>query len=239
MYSSQNKLDEAIRCIKETLRINKLCLGDSHSEVANNLTMLAKLLTRQGEHLEAEKYLRHAVQITRALDGPKSPGLANVLRAFAKVLSEIGKTEESKACINESLQILQKGDPLLVENGTEEEKADQGVADSLIQLAMLEKSQRNYEKALKLFQDVLEIQNIIDQLDLPGLAATHFSIGEILRHLGRFEESLASFKQALEIRRRVLSKEDRLLPHTMNSIAIVLADLVSVSVKRLVLYDHL
>ena len=47
VYRERGEIKQAIKCIKEALRINKLCLGDCHAEVAGNLSSLSNLLAKQ------------------------------------------------------------------------------------------------------------------------------------------------------------------------------------------------
>jgi tetratricopeptide (TPR) repeat protein/predicted Ser/Thr protein kinase len=115
---------------------------------------------------------------------------------------------------------------------------DLAVAESLVQLALIERSQYHHEDAVPYLRQALEIQRKHLGDEVPAVAGTKSILGASLGYLGELEEADTLTRESLETLKRTLGEND---PKTLMSEmdrAIVLRQIGKTSEARVV-YERL
>lgn len=184
-------------------------LGEDDPRVANELVDFGLLLYRLRGAEPAYPLLERAVAIRREKLGAEHPSLAQSLTAFGMALVGLGKKDEAEACFGEAISINEK------RLGSDHP----ALANALNDLGLIKTSKREFEESVELHHRALRI--------LEGkFGRDHLQVAITLEHLGRLyqvwhfsygEKAKDYYRQALEIRRRVLGDshpnlESALLP---------------------------
>jgi tetratricopeptide (TPR) repeat protein len=183
--------DEARKAYEHALELHLEIFGEEHPETARTLGNLGSLLSAEGNHAEAESYLRRASASFEAVLGEQHPLVAVVVGNLGQNLGMQGRNREAIPLFERSLAIRQANfepdHPLVA-------KSHYNLAFTLYYL-------HEYERALEHFERGYELasRNLgPDDKQPPAswlvfLALTH-------AQLGRHEEAVPWFEQALQAR---------------------------------------
>ncbi|MBI4671191.1 MAG: tetratricopeptide repeat protein [Chloroflexi bacterium] len=165
------------------------------------LTELGAIAFRQGELVEAHKYLQEGLALHRAEQNVH--GTADTLRWLGQIASALdGDHQASERMYRESLALYRRvGDP-------------RGIAASLNTLSNAVGDLGEYDEARRLLQESVAAYQVLG--DRYGVAMALNNLGVTARSQGKFHEAWQCFQESLVLRREV---GDRF------AIALVLANL--------------
>lgn len=197
----QGKLEDSLKTYQQSLDLNRR-LGIA-SGLAQTLRSVAEILIIQNRFAEALPYfLESADTFYRLGDLPAS----------ASMRSKVAEIQESRKNYEEALAAWAEVRRLEEHNGDAT-----GEIDALEGLARVHKCTSEPEKALSNYSEALQIAREKDPGRISGLLN---SLGIVLWSLGRYEEAVQCYREALEIFRK-----DEDLVHAglmLNSIGVTL-----------------
>jgi tetratricopeptide (TPR) repeat protein len=161
-------------------------------DIAGDLLWFGIALIEAGRVEEAEARLTRALRIREAADGPESRLVAEVLFALACVVLEAGRADEAEQVCRRAIAIVGADGP------REDETA---YANSI--LARIYVRTNRAAEALDLAQKSADWRRAHASRD--ALASSLYVLGEAQRSVGAASEALASHREALVLRERVLS----------------------------------
>ena len=159
LYYSQGAYAKAEPLFLRALAIRKKALGPDHPDTATSLNNLAALYSSQGAYAKAEPFYLRALAIREKALGPNHPDTAGSLNNLAELYRSQGANAKAELFNFRALAIWKKA---LGPNHPY-------TATSLSNLAQLYWSQGAYAKAEPLLRDVIGIQSLFLQGQLPLL----------------------------------------------------------------------
>lgn len=186
---------EARDCLQRALKTQEKQTGPNHPDVAVVLSKLASLLRSQADYDSAEPLLRRAVEINEKAFGKNSLDLARDVRGLASVLEGKGEPKKALALYEQAEQIIRS---ILQQCQSAADDTSDKNTNAEEQLA----------KKVKLELELADVLN--DQSAI---------LQQGLNDLPRAGETLA---QALEIRQRLLGRDDFEVAELLNNQATLL-----------------
>ena len=174
-------------------------LGSEHPDVATSLNRLAKCLTANGDHGEAERFLHEALAIYRKTMGEEHPHVTTGLNNLAVLLTTVGDLDGAESLYREALALSRKALGL--------EHPD--VALRLSNLGVLLIQLGDYDGAESLYREALTISRKALRPDHPDLAYDLNGLGMLLIAQGKYEEAEPFLREALNIWRETLGPDHR------------------------------
>jgi serine/threonine protein kinase len=191
------KFGEAEALLRSCLEEQRRILGRGHPDVAETVQTLAAAIHYQGRCGEAEALSREALALVRSYYGPRHRRVATSLHNLGTDLVCQNRYPEAIALFNQSLEIRRQ-------NGEDDALAGR----TLLLLAELHRSQKNYPQALDFGHRALEN---LEKTRGPGHAEVAWPLYEIGRSYleqNRFEEAEPHLRRSLEIRLRWLAPDN-------------------------------
>lgn len=179
---------EAALEILQAVALDAGRVGDDETAAKASTALVSVLGGRLARTEEAVTWALHAdVAIDRARLGPRwKMRLQTVLGVGYNVARKFEKASEA---FEQALSFASDGDT--------DDKLDH--AQALAELANLQQSRANYEEALVLHRQALELTREANGPDHPRVGALFDNIGNALSALGRLEEAESFHKRALEV----------------------------------------
>jgi serine/threonine-protein kinase len=103
----QREFATALDALTESLRINRLALGDDHPFVANDLFSIGTLRMRLGDFPGAIEPLREALKVIEAAKGPSVMQTAIMRRAYGEALAGVGDPKAAESEMQRALATLE------------------------------------------------------------------------------------------------------------------------------------
>ena len=103
----QRDFDAALNASIESLRINRLALGDDHPYVANDLLSVGTFRVRLGDFRGAVEPLLESLEMTEAAKGPAHMQTTIVRSAYAEALAGVGDVEAAESHMQRALAALE------------------------------------------------------------------------------------------------------------------------------------
>jgi serine/threonine-protein kinase len=103
----QREFATALDALTESLRINRLALGDDHFFVANDLYWIGTLRMRLGDFPGAIEPLRKSLKVTEASKGPGHLQTAITRRAYGEALAGVGNRKAAESEMRRALATLE------------------------------------------------------------------------------------------------------------------------------------
>ncbi|TRX93638.1 hypothetical protein FHL15_005610 [Xylaria flabelliformis] len=240
---TQSNDDEEITNLLSVLESNMKTLGQEHSETIDTMHNLAFVLTRRGEHEEAEALLRKAVPMVERLFGEDHTRTMHSLNCLTTVLRRNGKYTEAEDILR---QISKRKERSLGKDNPETLK-------SIEDLAWVLYRQGKYEDISELYpqpeqqedSDIIQIQmNDTGRLDAaeiiyrgslelktrllgeehPVTLASRSELAGWLNAKCRRDEAEAMYRQLVTLRTKVLGRDHKDTRKSMNDLSIVLGE---------------
>ncbi|MBL8214619.1 MAG: serine/threonine protein kinase [Bryobacterales bacterium] len=133
--------------LREALTLQKQVYGSEHRQIADTLSNLAAVLSRQGRDAESEPLARESIDILRKVR-PRHPKLATALNNLGLMLASKGREAEAEPPMRESLEIRRAILPA----------AHPDQAQSLSNLGWLLTTLHRFDEAETLLTSALEIR---------------------------------------------------------------------------------
>ncbi|MBX3323439.1 MAG: tetratricopeptide repeat protein [Phycisphaeraceae bacterium] len=103
-YSDIDRLDDAITLLTTTITHKSAVFGDEHPSTLSSISALAGLLSRQGQHAEAEAMFRRALAASEA--SPNDPRRAGLLNGMAGALSRQDRHDEAEPFARQAAELM-------------------------------------------------------------------------------------------------------------------------------------
>ena len=191
LHSDNQLWEKAERAFKESLRIRTIHLGSDDLLVADSMMRLAQIYLSRDENSKALKHFEGALRIHKSKLESSDPDLAKIYQSLGTVHAALGSTDKAIFCLDKSIQIF--GDA----NG----RFDENVAVSLARTGEVLYSDKQYEEALKIFQDCLEVRSSFEAFESSETGNILQQMGEIYSILGDNTNASSHFGSALSIYR--------------------------------------
>jgi serine/threonine-protein kinase len=186
-------------------------MGNQPEVQATLLAAIGNVFRNLSYYDRSEALLRQALETRRSILEPDDPAVAQSLTDLGMVLSLKGDYEDAEQLLETALELrrqrLDAGDP--------------EIADGLYTLARLRHQQGEFDEAQRLYREAIGILEASSADDLEiALLKTElaFSLGEG----GDLEESEATIREVVEIRRRRLGNDHVLTAESLNDLGTVL-----------------
>lgn len=215
VYTGLGLYPQATSLLESALDKRRALLGGHHREIARTLVHLGDVLTLNASYAQAESMYREALAMQRALLGEKHEDVARTLYALADVLGRKGEYGAAEPLFRQSLAMRREvSGPRTIE-----------VAQSLEGLALNLFDQGNYDDPVALLRGAVAIRRE-QQGDPPhpDLADALNNLGFVLGELGEHVEAEALFREALEMKRKVLGDAHSEIAMGLNNVAFTLHD---------------
>lgn len=105
----QREFGPALDALDESLRINRLALGDEHPYVANDLLSIGTLRLRLGDFRGAMAPLRESLDVLEAAKDPNHIQIGIARGAYGEALAGVGDAESAESEMQRALAILEAG----------------------------------------------------------------------------------------------------------------------------------
>eukprot|EP00268_Persea_americana_P024634 TRINITY_DN2406_c0_g1_i6.p1 TRINITY_DN2406_c0_g1~~TRINITY_DN2406_c0_g1_i6.p1 ORF type:complete len:735 (+),score=191.90 TRINITY_DN2406_c0_g1_i6:361-2565(+) len=159
---------------------------------------------------EAVFAYQKALTVLKSTKGENHPAVASVFVRLADLCNKTGKLREAKSYCENALRIFEKPSP-----GTPPDEIASGLTD----VSAIYESMNETEQALKLLQKALKIYG-----DAPGhqntTAGIEAQMGVMYYMMGRYAESYASFKNAIEKLRKSGEKKSAFFGIALNQMGL-------------------
>jgi serine/threonine-protein kinase len=210
------RYDAAEPLLHRSLALRRQSFGSESLEVADSLEHLAGLRTERYDLAGAEAHLREALAIRHRRQGRGDLAVAKTLNLLGSTLVSQGVSPrtapEIEAIHREALEIARR-----LEN-----PEGLTVAETLMALAVLERSQGRFTEAEKLFQEALAIKRKVLGDQDPRFLRDRLGLGDTLLQAGKLIEAEALFRQCLEVQHKILGKEHPDVASARINLAVVL-----------------
>jgi len=179
----------AERYLRASLAGDEKALGANNPSVADQEVQLGNLLARHGRFDEAEASFRRAIAAFTATYGAVSNGVAHALNEMSNMLEDKGDLAGAEAALNEALRIRMATvgpdhhDTIAVESN----------------LFWLIEYEGRYEEAVPRRLALLDRATRAGQLHEQDRATVLASLGKDYRELGRFDDAVATLRDAVAV----------------------------------------
>lgn len=187
------------------LEIRTVELGPEHSDTLASMHALGSLLHLQGEHEDAERYLRASLQIRRRILEPDDPRILSAVNNLGTLLDSMGRYEESEQCYREALDGCRRV------HGEDHPST----LTALNNLGLWLRRRGRLEESAAALHEALERRRKVLGDDHPDTLNSVSSVGMIIEAQGDAAGAEPYYQEALAGRRRVLGD---LHPDTLGSI---------------------
>lgn len=171
----------------------KLCNGD-HPDMIQSLNGIAAVYNAQGRHSDAILILKRALAISRDAYGAIHPDIA-------MSLSNIGASYCRLEDYGSALDMLEEACMIRIKlHGT---SAHPEALRHMENIVLVVRNQKDYEGALNVALNVLEIRRILHPKGDPALIKALIAASECYGLLGRDREALRCQQEAIRLRRRL------------------------------------
>ncbi|MFO0985171.1 MAG: tetratricopeptide repeat protein [Planctomycetota bacterium] len=194
-YQSLGLFAQALPQLKAALEMRRRDLGDRHPLVAASLRELGGLWLEYGRLNEADAAFNEAIAILRAQSERKLE-LARTLTDAAGVPDARGDNDRATALVQEAI-LLYRG----------ERYDGPRIATSLQRLGDLLAGRDDRAHAEQRYREALQIWEQQEPRERLGLAACLRGLATSLGEQGRHDESLARWRQATELLRKLLGPD--------------------------------
>lgn len=204
--------EEALVSAREALEHCRAALEPGHVHTVDALLGLTNRYRARDEYERVTETLEEAVAEARLGPEPKSLSLGHALNLWGLALADVGRHEEAVEKLLEALEILRwnhgGGHPSIGQVRT-------NLGESYYQLARHDEAEEQHRQALEVYR--LAGDEVRAAASQSFLARAAYGRGE----LGLAEER---FREALEIRERVLHADDPARRQTLLELGVVLED---------------
>ncbi|MGH1343882.1 MAG: protein kinase domain-containing protein [Nannocystales bacterium] len=187
---SEGRLEDATAEFERTLQMRRAVFGDQHPQIADSLSNLANVSMVRGGLDEAEQGYREAIAMMDATNPGMGTSRAQAVAGLAEIAGARGHAEPARAHFRDALESLPEG--------SEQHPAR---ATILALFASLESREGDYQGAVRMAREALEIQTKVFGAQHPHIAATLNGLGTSLQSLKRYEEAKRVLQRSVDMHR--------------------------------------
>jgi tetratricopeptide (TPR) repeat protein len=213
LLEGRAEYDQAEAFFRRALEIDERSLGPHHSEIANDLNHLARLLFETNRLAQAEPLFRRALAIIEKRFGPDHPAIPPSLSNLARLLLATNRLAEAEPLYSRVLSIAEQtfgpDNPY--------------VANALNDLAELRRATNRLTEAEHLYLRALAIYEKSLGPDHPHVAACLNNCAELLRVTNRLAQAEPLFRRALAIDEKSLGPDHPDVARDINNLGLLLS----------------
>lgn len=195
---------------ERALVVRRAVFGEQHPTVADTLANLANVAMARGELDVAEQGYRAAVAMMDATDAAGGNSRAQAMVGLAVVAGARGQAEPSRAHYRDALASMPAG--------SEQHPTR---ANILASFAGLESREGDYEGAVRMAREALEIQEKVFGTEHPNIAVTLNGLGTSLQSLERYEEAKRALQRSVDMHRALEGARSAKVAPPLSNLALI------------------
>jgi len=208
LYTSVDRHDETIDCLKKTVDIRQELFGD-HEETADAICLLAESMYSRGDYFDSSQMSGKALQMYTTVLGNNNPKYAKSLSNIALAYySQPNKLDDSMSYYEKGLQCF------CTCLGT----THFAVGDTYNSMGSVRFAQKNTLEAMEFYSKALEIYLNIYGEEHASVAISYNNMGCVRRLENRLREAAEFYRKALDIRSKILGQDHKNTGLTMNAL---------------------
>jgi eukaryotic-like serine/threonine-protein kinase len=208
-YYSLGSYDDAQRMAERSHAVLVQTVGGDHPSAADALLLVARVMNSKGQYEKAESLFRKVLEVRRRTLAPGDPALAQSLTLLGACLSEQHKDQEAEAMLQQAL-------PIYRSHG-----ANTGVDTREVLAALLER-RGDYQEAMTLMHESIEITRRVEGTNTPTYATSLNNLARTLISAGNYWEAESKLRESLAIHRNVHAGGHPALYTPVNNLTAVL-----------------
>jgi|GEM_PF-1156472 len=212
VLGERGEIDSAIDHHARALDLESRALGADDVRLAPTHLNFAYALAQDGRLEQAVEHSRRGVEIFEAALGPEHPSVGSAVGSHASRLASLGQHREALPLHRRALEIAR---------GTFEERHPD-VGRALRGIAAAHVALGEYDAALAVLQEAVKAEAPNNERD--GRARGLDALAEVLNLTGRNDEAVATLRQVLAIRERVLGADHPDVVRALSNLATVLRE---------------
>jgi tetratricopeptide (TPR) repeat protein len=205
LHQSRNRLDKALKCLEEALKIRQLRLPDSE-KVAVTHEKIGNLARGIGKTKKAENAFTEALRIRKLIHGNSHEAVATVLQELGDLMDDLGEYEDAMKQYVEALEIR--------ENRLGPD--DLAVAETYYSMGFTLQNNGALDRALQCLEESLSIRKFQLGDDAKDVGDTLNMMGFLQAKRGEHDDALSLLWDALRIRK--LQGDNVKVSETLNNI---------------------
>lgn len=207
---ARDQHDDATAEFDRALQMRKAVFGEQHPQIADSLSNLAGVSLARGELDAAERGYRDAVAMMDATDPGVGTSRAQAMLGLADVSHARRHAEPARASYRDALASMPKG--------SEQHPTR---AKILASFASFESREGDYEGAVRMANEALEIQEKVFGAEHPDIAVTLNGLGTSLQSLERYEEAKRALQRSVDMRRSLEGVRSATIAPPLSNLALI------------------
>jgi len=207
----KGELEKAILVGEKALKATEKEFGKNSNNYASNLSNLATVYDKMGNHTKAEPLYIEVMNIRKKLLGEEHPSYANSLNKLALLYVDMGNYVKAEPLHTDAMNIRKK---VLG-------KEHPDYANSLNYLALLYKNMGNYAKAETLCVEAMNIRKKVLGEEHPDYATSLNNLAVLYADMGNYAKAEPLHVEAMNIRKKVLKEEHPDYANSLSNLAVL------------------
>lgn len=213
LHAEKKEFEIAMNHFTEVLRIHKLILGHDDIALSTDLHNIGSIYYETKENKKAIKYFEECVRITKLKLGSDSHVLTETLRCIANAERREGNFDTAADFFKEAVRVYRL---YIHSTGLND---DVKVAKLMHNLGSVHDQIGNYDYALRLFEEVLQIGKKNLSSDNIEIANILCSIANVYRNRIEYDKAMECYEKAMHIHKLNKNKDTLLTAKLLHSIA--------------------
>lgn len=195
---------------EQALRVRRAVFGEQHPTVADTLANLANVSLALGDLDGAEQGYRAGVEMMDATDPGVGTSRAQAVMGLAVVAGSRGQADPARTHYRDALASMPAG--------SEQHPTR---ANILASFASLESREGDYEGAVRMAREALEIQAQVFGAEHPNIAVTLNGLGTSLQSLERYEEAKRVLQRSVDMHRALEGARSAKVAPPLSNLALI------------------
>lgn len=212
LHATFAQYDEAMDCFTEVLETQRIANNDL-LRIADLLFNMGNIHLEQGLPEKSLDSLRESYDITREALGEENKELHSTMYLMSVAMTNLNDYESASKWLKRALSVLKS-------NNDEEIVDEAARGKTLHQMGKVYEKTGDQAKAVSCFQESVQILKMVQGDDLELSNALN-SMGNLLRNVSDFEQSLDCYDQSLTLRTGL--GDELIIANTKNNIGAVLS----------------
>ena len=205
--------DDAILNYNESLTIYEQNLGDDHPLIASAYLNIATVHDARSNFVNSLECYQKALKIKLKIDDETSEEIGGIYNSLGTVYKGLGRYDEALEAFKRSYQIRQS---------LHESEDDNSVVISLNNIANLLYTMGEYKRALKYYEDSLELQTRLSGKGSAEVASTLSNTGAVYKNIGELDKAIEYYEKSIEVFKNKHGEEHPTVAACLNNVATVL-----------------
>lgn len=188
-YSEENRLEEAIALVKNSLKIYEQKFGKIHKRVGECYSILGGFYLNRGELDKALDYFIQDKEICEQIFGKEDPEAAYAYFDCGMIYSELKDYYQAQFYFEKALSIRQK---FLDEN-------NEDISENYLELAIVYSALQKYDEVRLLCKKVISIEQQLGTENSVRMAESYYRIGLIDKAQFKYIDAIKNFNNAIGI----------------------------------------